>query len=153
MTVVEAYKKMALLCSRREYCISDIQQKMSRWEMSQKDKTEVVSQLLADNFIDESRFAEAFVKDKFRFNKWGKNKIIYSLKQKRIADKIIFDALEWISDKDYRILIKELLEAKYKTQKSENNYIAKSKLLRFMTQRGFEYDLVNEAIDALFNKS
>ncbi len=149
MEVLEAYRKLALLCSRREYCISDITQKMLYWKLSLEDKEKITSLLLEKDFIDESRFAEAFVKDKFRFNKWGKKKIIYRLKQKKISTHNINKGLNVITDDAYDYLIKELLEAKSKSVKSKDNYDKKTKLLRFMQQRGFEFEKINNSIDDL----
>ena len=137
------------MCSRKEYCISDLKKKMLNWILSPEQKEDIISNLLQENYIDESRFVKAFVKDKFRFNKWGKIKIVYQLKQKQIASSNIAKALEDISEKDYKELINELLVSKNRNLKAKDSYERKAKLLRFMTQRGFEFELVNNGIDDL----
>ena len=151
MKLEDAYKKISLQCSRKEYCIFDIEKKMQKWELNLKQQKELISRLLKEHFIDESRYAEAFAKDKFRFNKWGKTKITYHLKQKRISTQNIDFALRCIDEDNYISLINNLLESKNKTIKSQNRYERKTKLLRFMLQKGFEYNLLNEAIEQLLS--
>lgn len=149
----EAYRKASLMCSRKEYCISDLKKKMINWILSPEQKEDIISKLLQENYIDESRFVQAFVKDKFRFNKWGKIKIVYHLKQKQISSENIAKAIENIPEEDYKRLINELLVSKNRNLKAKDGYERKAKLLRFMTQRGFEFELVNNGIEDLLQKN
>jgi len=145
----EIYRKLALICSRKEYCVSEIEQKMLKWDLNLQQKETIISNLIDEHFIDELRFTEAFVKDKFRFNKWGKNKIRYHLKQKQISSELIDNSIQNIPHAEYEHLIETLLESKNKSVKAKNTYERKAKLLRFMTQKGFEFDLVNNSLEKM----
>jgi len=148
----EAFNKLAILCSKKEYCISDMQKKMQYWKLNSKQETQIIAQLIDEKYIDEKRFTEAFVKDKFRFNKWGKYKISFQLKQKGINQELIESALEIITETDYFEIIEELLISKNKSIKAQTEYERRGKLLRFMAQRGFEIDAVNIKLDSLIDK-
>ena len=149
MTNKEVFNKMALLCSRKEYCSFDVSQKMKKWDISEEAQEEVIIDLIKEKYIDEKRFAEAFVKDKFRFNKWGKQKIQYQLKQKQITNNDIEDAFAQITEEDYNVSIDAILLSKNRSIKAKDSYDHKNKLLRFMIQKGFEMDMVLKRIEIL----
>ncbi|HKK82055.1 MAG TPA: regulatory protein RecX, partial [Prolixibacteraceae bacterium] len=81
----KALSKCMALCSKSEKCISDIRKKLSNWQLPEEETQQVIDNLIDEKFIDEQRFAESFMRDKFRFNHWGKIKIIYHLKAKGIS--------------------------------------------------------------------
>jgi regulatory protein len=97
-----AFNKASSLCSRQEYCMTDIRNKLEKWEVSECDCQKILDQLVDENFIDESRFATFYVRDKFRFNRWGRKKIWWQLKQKKLSDKTIQQALKQIEEEEYR---------------------------------------------------
>jgi len=78
-----ALKKAMALCAGREYCRSDIRQKLSTWSIDATDAEKIISKLVIEKFIDEERYCTAFVRDKFRYNKWGRVKIASALKMKK----------------------------------------------------------------------
>src|SRR5664280_1308500 len=90
--------KAMALCSRREYCPEDIRLKLQSWGVSEADACRVIGILIKENFLNENRYAEAFVKDKFNYNKWGKVKITANLKLKKLPAGIIRSALGCIDD-------------------------------------------------------
>ncbi len=143
----KALKKAELICSKQEKCKYDIRKKLVDWELKPDSINRIINNLEKDKFIDEKRYSSFFVRDKFRFNKWGKIKILFILRQKNIPDKYIFSALNKIDDKEYfNTLEKEILK-KQKLIKYKNNYELKSKLLRFAESRGFEKNLIFKIID------
>ena len=148
----EAYHKLAMLCSRKEYCISDLHKKFRFWELSSTQENEIIKQLISEKYVDEERYTEAFVKDKFRFNKWGKQKISYHLKQKQVPQECIDTAIANISDEDYFQTIEQLLQSKNKNVKAKDLYDRRAKLFRFMAQRGFGLDAVNMKLDDLLSE-
>ncbi len=141
-----ALSKAMALCSKKEYCKSEIRQKLQKWNLENDDINKVIDKLSDDNFLSEERYAQAFVKDKFRFNKWGKLKIKSHLRQKQIDDSIISEAIKLIDNDEYIEMIKSLITAKERTVKAKNDYDKKQKLLRFLAQKGFEPSLVSEQI-------
>lgn len=145
----EVFNKLALLCSRKEYCSFDLLLKMQRWDLSTNIQEAVIEDLKKEKYLDEKRFSEAFVKDKFQFNKWGKQKIKYQLKQKKISEQNIENAITQITEEDYGNTIDRLLKAKNKNIKAKDPYEHKTKLLRFMAQRGFEIEEILKRLEKL----
>ena len=143
-----ALNKAMAQCSRREYCSDDIRNKLIMWGLGNNDSEEVINVLIKENFINESRFAAAFVRDKFNYNKWGKIKIASHLKTKKIPSDIIRSALDLIDYEAYIKSLKELIVGHRKLVKAKNKYDLKAKLLRYGLSKGFEsslvYDILNE---------
>jgi regulatory protein len=143
-----AMNKAMALCAGREICLYDIRQKLINWGVEDEGVNLILDQLTKEKFIDEERYATAFVRDKFRYNKWGKVKSAAALRSKKIPDEIIRRALDSIDDNTYMELMKSLITAQKKKVKAKNEYDLKGKLLRFGLSKGFEshllYDLLNE---------
>ena len=144
-----ALNKVMAICAGREMCNSDINQKLISWGVKVDDADKILDLLTQGKFIDEERYAVAFVKDKFRYNKWGKIKIGAALRMKRIPDEMIRKALESINDAEYLDLLKSIIIKHKKTVKAKNQFDLKGKLLRHCFSKGFEsqliYDLLNVA--------
>lgn len=143
-----ALKKAMSLCARREYCSEDIRVKLDSWGINNPDADNIISSLIRENFINDKRYAEAFVKDKYHHNKWGKVKIASQLRAKRIASELIDSALATVDEDQYRQTIKDILASHRKFIKAKNQFDLKGKLLRFGLSKGFEshilYDILNE---------
>ncbi|HVN57634.1 MAG TPA: regulatory protein RecX [Bacteroidales bacterium] len=135
-------KKSMALCAGREICRSEIRTKLGSWGASPSDTEKIVTSLLREKFIDEERYAVAFTKDRFRYNKWGRVKIAAMLRVRKIPEEAIRNALCSIDDKEYSETIKELLAAHRKKTKAKNGYEMKAKLMRFGLSRGFESNLL-----------
>jgi regulatory protein len=146
MTENSLYKttlnKAMSLCSKREYCIDDIRVKLDEWGIRGNDSERIISDLLKENFINEIRYAEAFVKDKFRYNKWGRVKIRASLKMKKIPGEVITSALDSIDNELYKKTLEDLLITHRRSIRAKNQYDLKGKLLRYGLSKGFESDLL-----------
>ena len=142
----DAKIRAARLCSQQERCTSYIRTKLEQWKVPEKHMASIVHYLREEKYLDDSRYAQFFVKDKFRFNQWGKIKIRHALRQNQIPDNIINEALEQIPEEEYFQTCLSLLQNKNKTIKDTNHLTRKGKLLRFAAQRGFESDLVYKAI-------
>lgn len=133
-----AFEKSALLCSRSEKCTSEIQEKLKLWGLSSEESEAVIEKLIAEKYIDDERFARAYVKDKFRFNHWGKQKIEYMLRAKHISSEILELAFEEIDVENYTDELRRLLTDKLKSTKGKDKYDLRNKLMRFAMGRGFE---------------
>jgi regulatory protein len=137
-------------CSSKEVCIFDIQKKLNDWKIEKSLHNTIIQQLISEKFIDETRYAQAFASDKFRFNNWGKRKIEFELKRKNIPQYIINQAVATIKTEAYTKKIKSLISAKIKSIKDEDTYKIKLKILRYMTNKGFEPDIVSNIFDKNF---
>lgn len=146
----QVLSKMEALCSRSEKCISEIREKLAALPVNEDQADEILASLQKDKFIDESRYAETFVRDKFKFNQWGRLKIRQVLHLKSISEENISSGLKQIDDENYFQLLLKLLKEKNNQIKDKNPYSRKGKLFRFAAQKGFESDLIYKAIHLIF---
>jgi len=147
-----ALSKMQFICSRQEKCCSDIRKKLENWHLSYDDQDNIIQSLIDDKFIDEKRYTGFYVRDKYKFNKWGRIKISHHLKQKQIPEYIIMEAFDSISDELYEENLKEILSSKLRSTREEDPYKLKAKLFRFAQSRGFESNLILRNIENLVHK-
>lgn len=144
-----AYDKAAFLCSRSEHCTSEIQEKLKSWGLSSEDSEPVIEKLVEEKYIDDERFARAYVKDKFRFNHWGKQKIAFMLRSKNISSEILELAFDEIQEEKYNAEIQKLLSDKEKSIKAKDKYDKRNKLMRFAMGRGFESSQISAVLKEL----
>ena len=137
-----ALSKAMALCSRHEYCIDEIRTKLTAWGVNENDSSRIINSLVKEKFLDEKRYAGYFVRDKFKFNKWGRIKIAAHLKMKKIPSDIIKDALDSIDNEQYMAILENLLAEHCRHIKAKNQYDLKGKLLRYGQSKGFENGLL-----------
>lgn len=143
-----ALSKSMTLCSKREYCTDDIRIKLKTWGVGDNDSRKIIQTLIRENFLNDTRYASAYVKDKFNYNKWGKVKIAAHLRAKHLSSDIIDRALDLIDNETYRKAAEEMISIHRRQIKAKNNYDLKGKLLRYGLSKGYEnsllYDLLND---------
>ncbi len=149
MTENEALLRLQKICSQQEKCLFDINRKLMEWKIPVNQAKSILEKLLDDNFVDELRYSKSFVRDKFRLNEWGRIKLEYALRQKKINEKVIQDALAEIDETTYHDLVVELLRKKSKTLKDKDINIIKAKLIRFVQSKGFEYNVIRQAFQTI----
>lgn len=147
-----ALSKVMFICSRQEKCCFDIRKKLRDWNLSYDDQDEIIQTLIEEKFLNEERYTNFYVRDKFRFNKWGKIKISHHLKQKQIPENLIDNALDQINEKDYKESLGDILSHKIKSIKEDDPYQLRAKLYRFAQGRGFESHLALNFIDKLISE-
>ncbi len=141
---------MMASCARREQCSWDIEEKLHRFDLTQNDISQIIRTLEAQKFIDNERYAKAFVKDKMQFNQWGKNKIKYHLQAKRLPEELISSALETIKEDVYSDKLDEILRKKLaQLEPVEDYFKTKAKLIRYAASKGFEASAIYEKVDRL----
>lgn len=138
----DALKYAASFCSKSEKCIFDIEKKLKFRELSDKQVKDIIDYLINQNFINEERYAIYYTRDKFKFQKWGRIKIVSMLKGKRITEKNINLALKEISEKNYEKVLEELIIKKSKTIKFKDEYNRNIKIIRYAVSKGYEKELV-----------
>jgi regulatory protein len=147
MTEQEAYLQLAALCAQAEHCQQEMRDKMRRWELDETVQNRIVARLIKERYVDDERFARAFVKDKIRYNKWGRRKVQQALWQKRIDADIQQRVLDEIDEKEYLDVLRPLLKQKRKSIKAESDYELNQKLVRFALGRGFGFDIIRQCLD------
>lgn len=146
-TEQEAYLQLAAMCAQAEHCEQEMRDKMKRWGVEPDVQDRVVARLVKERYIDNERYARAFVKDKIRYNKWGRRKVMQALWMKRIDDDIQHRVLDEIDDKEYIDVLIPLLKQKRKTIKAKSDYELNQKLVRFALGRGFDFGIIRQCMD------
>lgn len=141
--------KASAYCATAEHCEADMRTKLQTWACSPEHIDKIIDYLKNENFLNEQRYCNAFVRDKFRFNQWGKTKIAMMLRTKNIAEETIAEAIDQIDDETYQQTVTTLLQTKLKGLKYRDEYDRKAKLIRFAQGRGFEYGIIAAAIEQL----
>lgn len=146
ITEEQAFKKLSAMCARAEHCQYEMTEKMRRWQMQEDVQARVMERLVKNKYVDDDRYSRAFVRDKVRYNKWGRLKVAQALRMKRIPDDVIAAALDKIDRDEYIELLRQLILAKRKSTKADSEYELKMKLMRFAASRGFTADEAKEVV-------
>ena len=146
-TEQEAYLTLAALCAQAEHCQWEMLEKMRRWEVPEETQARVMQRLVKERYVDDERYARAFVKDKIRYNKWGRRKVDQALWQKHIDEDIRKRVLDEVDDEEYLSVLRPLLKQKRKSTKANSDYELNQKLMRFAMGRGFTFDIIRQCID------
>lgn len=146
-TEQEAFLQLAALCARSEHCQYEMTEKMRRWELGNDLQARVIARLVSERYVDDERYARAFVKDKIIYNKWGRRKIEQALWQKHIDEDIRQQVLDEVDDEEYLSVLRPLLKQKRRTTKANSDYEMNQKLMRFALGRGYTFDLIRQCLD------
>ena len=147
MTEQEAFLQLAALCAQAEHCEQEMRDKLKRWGFDESVQNRIIERLVRERYIDNERYARAFVKDKIRYNKWGRRKVQQALWLKRIDKDIQQRVLDEIDDNEYLSVLRPLLKQKRKSVKAESDYELNRKLERFALGRGFTFDIIRQCLD------
>ena len=145
-------KKLKKNCAGSDKCQFDIIKKMSSLRIQKPVQKKILNILIKENFINEARYAKTYCRGKFRINKWGKQKIINSLKIKNISSKNINNGLKEINEESYISLINELICRKNEKLNKLDMKLKKEKIAKFLLQKGFESPLIWKSINNLITK-
>ena len=146
-TEQDAYLTLAALCAQAEHCQWEMTEKMRRWELSEEAQARIMERLVKERYVDDERFARAFVKDKVRYNKWGRRKVEQALWTKHIDEAIRQQVLDEVEDEEYIRVLRPLIQQKRKTTRANSDYELNGKLIRFAMSRGFTMDIIRQCID------
>ena len=145
-------KKLKKNCAGSDKCQFDIIKKMSSLRIQKPVQKKILNILVKENFINEARYAKTYCRGKFRINKWGKQKIINSLKIKNISSKNINIGLKEIHEESYISLINDLICRKNEKLNKLDMKLKKEKIAKFLLQKGFESPLIWKSINNLITK-
>ena len=147
----EAKLKAEMYCSAAERCRSEVAMKIRVWdkagELDDAAAGRIIAHLEKEGYLDESRYAAAFVHDKLRFCRWGRVKIRMALRQKGIASDTLEEALDGIDEEEYMTILRDLIASRGRELRASSDYERSMKLLRFAAQRGFEPSLAGRIIN------
>jgi regulatory protein len=145
---LEAKTKLESWCAYQERCQFEVEQKLASWKFFGEQRDQLISDLIVHNFLNEERFASAYVSGKFRIKRWGRVKISIYLKQKHISTYSINNALKEIDGDEYWESLLHLAERKHGELSSKTGDVwqIRQKLYRFLSSKGYESDLIAEAV-------
>lgn len=153
LTKEQALQKLKHYCAYQERCHQEVKDKLYELGVWSRDHDEIIASLIEENYLNEERFAIAFAGGKYRVKQWGRVKIRYELKQKQVSDYCIRKALKQIDEDQYLQLLQGLAKEKYDSLKKDQYIIRRKKTADYLLRRGFETDLVNEALKKLVSKT
>lgn len=149
ITPDKALIRLEELCGRAEHCSSEILQKLRNWGISSAEADAILESLKSRRFVDDTRFAVSFVRDRYRYARWGRVKIRLQLRAKHIDPDVIEDALAEIDEPEYIAILEALVKAKARTIEDPKSYESRTKLFRFALNRGFESSFISRCINKL----
>ncbi|WP_179021611.1 regulatory protein RecX [Winogradskyella forsetii] len=152
-TVNEAQKKLEHYCAYQERCHKEVRIKLKEMNMIPEAIDVIMVHLIAHNFLNEERFAKAFVSGKFRIKKWGKNRLVRELKFREISKYSIDTALKEIDLDDYYKTLDELTLKRIAQVSEKNSYKKKKKVADYLLYRGWESHLVYEKLNEYIKNS
>lgn len=143
-------EKIRNYCAYQERCHSQVKTKLIELSVYGSDLEEVISQLISEDYLNEERFARAFVRGKSKIKHWGRNKIIQQLKAKGVSEYCIKKGLTELDEEEYDVIFEKHFEKKKAELSSEKNiWIKKKKILNYLLQKGFEQQLIYEKLKTL----
>lgn len=148
ITPTEALSRVAAACSTAEYCSYDITTKLQRWGIHYNDINTILERLIDEDYINNTRYAIAFTRDKYRFDGWGRIKIRYKLRMKQLSNDDISAALEAIDDNEYCERLQSIINSKLRSI-SNRDYTPieqRNALYRYCVSRGFEHEYISREL-------
>lgn len=142
----KALARLMKQCSVCEKCRKDAITLLTRWEVDKNEFAAILDYLVSNRYIDEERYARAFIRDKSNYSNWGEEKIRMTLRAKGIAAEFIEENMSEIDPEAMEAKIKKALETKKKGLKYKDDYDLRNKLLRFAFSRGYNMTIVKKLI-------
>ena len=146
LTLGEALNKAAAYCTLCERCTSEVSTKLTAWGVPHGEQKKIIARLIEEKFIDEERYCRAFVNDKVHFNRWGRIKITAALREKRLPQEHIKEALENIDEEIYLQSLQETIDIKRRELKGKDDFATQQKIIRHAASRGYEPALIIKTI-------
>ena len=151
-SATEALQSLMRLCARGERSTGDAMRLMRTWGVPEGERQGVVDKLVAQRFIDNSRYAELYVREKSRLSGWGARKIAMQLRAKGVDKETIAEALATIDNEEQGDRLAEKLRRKMRSTKAQSDYELRGKLLRYALGLGYDYDDATSALDKIMGE-
>lgn len=148
-SIQEIRKKLEHYCAYQERCHQEVYQKMFSFDLSSHEKEELMVYLIDNNFLNEERFAQSFVRGKHHYKKWGKARIINELKIRNISSTMIKIALKEINDALYFETFEELANKHWETISETNLMKKRKKFCDYFIRKGWENELIYDKVKEL----
>lgn len=153
MSYDRALQKAMWYCSFQERCQLDLTNRFMAWNVEKSNWDKILDYLIDEDYLNEGRYVEAFVRGKFRIKKWGRNKIKMGLMNKRIFNEAQFNVVfeTEIDEEEYLKTLQDLIEQKNQLVIEEDSFKKRDKIYRYMLSKGYESDLVSKELTNYFS--
>ena len=145
----EVKSRIRFYCAKEDRCQQQVMDKLLDYGLCMGVSEEILLELIQEKYVDEERYARSFCSGKFKVKNWGRRKIIFELKKKRVSEVCIQKGLEEIDEAAYLHTLQQLLEKKKNLTKDTNQFVRKKKMVDYVVRKGYESDLVWEAVHKL----
>ena len=145
--VEDILRRMAALCSRSEQCSADIRKKIIAAGIDTDTADNIIQKLKDENFINDERYVNSYIAEKFRINKWGRIKLKYYLKMKGLDETLIENGLDSMDEEKYNEVLIKILKEKARKVKKKNKFEKMGQVIRFAQNRGFEPELIHRYLN------
>jgi regulatory protein len=142
LTTKQIESKLQYYCSYQDRCHKEVIEKLKTFDIKSNESNEIISNLIKDNYLNESRFSENFVRGKFKIKNWGKVRIVRELKQRNISIYNINLGLKEIDNQEYQKKFDEIFKNKLSSLGNLNKIIKKKKIISYLLYRGWESNLI-----------
>ena len=144
LSKLEWLNKAEAYCARAEHCAADVRRKLYEWGLDDAETATFIEQnLYANDFLNDERFAQAYVHDKVEYQRWGRVKIQAGLQALQLPESVIQEALLTIDESTYLANLRHLISSQSSSSRDPH---AEPKLLRFLAQRGFRYEEIQRCL-------
>jgi len=148
-TPEQAFLKLKHFCSYQERCHADVKEKLYSFGLRKAEVEQLISRLIEENYLNEERFAQLFAGGYFRQKKWGINKIVYALRQKKVSEHNIKKGLKEIDREEYEAVAEKLVANKWASLKNEQYLNRQAKTMAYLLQKGYESELIQRLIQKI----
>jgi len=152
-TPEQAFMKLKHYCGYQERCHYEVKEKLYSLGLRKTDVEQLLSRLIEENYLNEERFAQQFVGGYFRQKKWGINKIVYALRQKKVSEYNIKKGLKEIDQVEYSKVAEKLIRTKWLLLKKEQYLNREAKTMSFLLQKGYDAVMVQAIIKKVRSES
>ena len=149
LTLKEIEGKLQYYCSYQDRCHKEVTEKLKTFNVKHHESNQIISNLINDNYLNESRFSESFVRGKFKIKNWGKIRIISELKRRNISPYNITLGLKEVEDQDYLNKFEEIFKKKLSSLSNLSSDVKKKKIISYLQYRGWESNLIYSKINEI----
>lgn len=148
-TINEIEQKLKRYCSYQDRCHNEVEKKLKEFDLIEEAKNKILFNLINENYLNESRFSENFVRGKFKIKNWGKIKIVQELKSRNISDINIKRGLMEIDEAEYKNKLENIFNKKLSSLGNQSVINKKKKIFSYLSYRGWETNLIYEKINKI----
>jgi regulatory protein len=146
LSPAETLIKARSYCALQERCHQEVRDKLYGWGLHQAQVEDVIGRLIGEGFLNEQRYAEHYAVSKFRQKGWGRTRITYELKARKISEPCIRLGLKAIEEDEYRAGASRLVARRWALEKGHPTPLRRQRVMRYLLGRGFEADLLQELL-------